>query len=141
MCDTECSECDYYRLVSSQATNVLIVSESSRLLKDVEEAYRHPDFRVSFAGSEYEAATLIQEFRPDYVVVDCALGKRRTGKFCSNLFNDVRLPVTRIILSSRTPTVEDYCGWDVFGWIRKPFDYHHLKACIEGVPGSDTGRL
>jgi excisionase family DNA binding protein len=140
MCDTECSECDYYRLVSGQAVNVLIIGDTRRLLKDVDGEDIHPDCEIRFVNSEYEAATAIQEFRPDYIVIDCALGKKRTNALCSHLFNDIRLPVTRIVLASESPTAEDYCSWDVFGWIRKPFGFQQLKACIEGIPKSRENR-
>jgi hypothetical protein len=47
--------------------------------------------------------------------------------------------VARIILASRKPIGDDYCSWDVFGWIRKPLRFQQLKACIRGVPEQNTG--
>lgn len=134
MCDTECSECEYYKLVGDDKTNILILSENQRIIRNADGRDEFNGFQIQFADSEYEAAAKIQSFRPDYVIVDCAFGKKRTGSICGNLFNDIRIPVVRIILSSKTRNIGDYCDREVFGWIRKPFDLEQLKECIYGVP-------
>jgi excisionase family DNA binding protein len=134
MCDTTCAECEYYKLVHGQGLNVLILTESSSILRGQERLEKAEGLRVKFCSSEYEAAVAIQIFRPDYVVVDCSLGKKRTGSICNNLFSDIRIPVARIILSSRSHNIDDYCDRVVFGWIRKPFDVEQLRGCIQGVP-------
>jgi hypothetical protein len=67
------------------------------------------------------------------VVIDCAIGKRRTGLVCENLFNDPRIPVVRIILASKNKEIEEYCDRDVFGWIMRPFSIEQLRNCISQV--------
>jgi len=134
MCDTACADCEYYKLVHGQGLNVLILTESSSILKGQERLEKAEGLKVKFCSGEYEAAVAIQVFRPDYVVVDCSFGKRRTGSICNNLFGDIRIPVARIILSSRSRNIDDYCDREVFGWIRKPFDIEQLRECIQGVP-------
>ena len=134
LCDTACTDCEYYKIVHGQGLNILILTESSSILKGLEKNKKLDGLRVRFCSSEYEAAVNIQTFRPDYVVVDCSFGKKRTGTICNNLFGDIRIPVARIILSSRSSNIEDYCDREVFGWIRKPFDIEQLRACIHGVP-------
>lgn len=134
MCDTECTECEYYRLVSGQGLNVLIISDKRKLISGYDRRDKVKGLRLRFAATEYEAATVIQRFRPDFVVVDCAFGKKRTASVCDHLFSDIRIPVARIILSSKTRRIRDYCDREVFGWIRKPFNIEQLQACIQGVP-------
>ncbi|MEW5796441.1 MAG: helix-turn-helix domain-containing protein [Candidatus Zixiibacteriota bacterium] len=134
MCDTSCTDCEYYKLVHGQGLNVLILTGSSSILKSQEKVEQVEGLRVKFCVSEYDAAVAIQYFRPDYVVVDCAFGKKRTGSICNSLFGDIRIPVARIILSSRSRDIDDYCDREVFGWIRKPFDLEQLRQCIRGVP-------
>lgn len=134
LCDTECTDCEYYKTVSGQGVNVLIISESDHLIQNFNPADDASGIQVQFARNEYEAAVAIQDFRPDYVVVDCAIGKRRTAAMCSSLFSDIRIPVARIILSSKTRELKDYCDREVFGWIKKPFSTEQLKECIQGVP-------
>ena len=134
MCDTNCLECNYYHVVHDQKPNVLVLTEGKRLLKGAIKSGSANGFQLQFARSEYEAASMIQDFRPDYIVVDCAFGKRRTAGICSSFFNDVRIPVVRIILSSKAREIDDYCDQDVFAWIKKPFTIDQLRECIEGVP-------
>jgi excisionase family DNA binding protein len=136
MCDTECAECEYFRLMNGKALNIMILSNSKSLVKDTGSPENYPEFQVRFAGNEYDAAVVIQNFRPDYIVVDCAFGKKRTGSICTSIFDDIRIPVPRIILSSRAKDINDYCDREVFGWLRKPFTMDQLKDCIWGVPGS-----
>ena len=134
LCDTECTNCEYYKVVSGQGINVLLLTKSKKLLTDMEAADGHNGIHIEVAESEYESAVIIQNFRPDYIVVDCALGRRRTSEVCTSLFSDIRIPVPRVILSSRTSLTRDYCDQEVFGWIRKPFTLSELRHCIRGVP-------
>ncbi len=134
MCDTECAECDYYKAVSGQKLNILILSENMNIIKDPDNLDKSGLFAIQFCENEYSAAMKIQEYRPDYVIVDCAFGKKRTGMICYSLFNDIRIPVVRIILSSKSRDIQDYCDREVFGWIKKPFNAEKLIECLRGVP-------
>ncbi|MFH1374170.1 MAG: helix-turn-helix domain-containing protein [bacterium] len=134
MCDTECPECNYYQTVQGQGINVIALVRSGKLISDLQGSGVSEGIEVRFATGEYETATLIQSFRPDYIIVDCAFGKRRTAEICSNLFSDIRIPVPRLILSSRVMKIKDYCDQEIFGWIKKPFTIEQLKNCIRGVP-------
>jgi excisionase family DNA binding protein len=133
MCDTNCLECDYYNLVHGEKPKVLILSENKRLIKDDDKSEWSNGFDVRFVRSEYDAAVLIQDFRPDYIVVDCSFGQQKTTAICDHLFNDIRIPVVRIILSSKTREIEDYCDRDVFAWLQRPFAISQLLECIEGI--------
>jgi excisionase family DNA binding protein len=133
MCDTNCTECDYYNHVHGEKLKVLILSEHKRLIEDDVDSDWSDSFDVRFARSEYDAAASVQDFRPDYVVVDCSFGQQKTAAICDHLFNDIRIPVVRIILSSKTRDIEDYCDRDVFAWLRRPFTIAQLRDCIEGI--------
>lgn len=132
-CKSTCDECDYYRMTSETDLNVIFLSESGRLVKDWRLGHDINGFRIQVARSEYECANIIQNFRPDYIVVDCALGKKRTASVCTNLFNDARIPVVRIILASKTSQLTKYCDKEVCGWITRPFSIRQLKDCIAGA--------
>jgi excisionase family DNA binding protein len=134
MCDADCSSCEYFRIVSEQKLNILIFSENEKIVRDLDNLDDNSIFQIRFSGDEYSTATTIQEYRPDYIIVDCSFGKKRTGHICKNLFNDIRIPVVRIILSSKSKDIKDYCDREVFGWIRKPFNIEQLNECIRGVP-------
>ena len=134
LCDTKCSECDYYKVVSEQGMSVLVLRHSKALIADPADSGVANDLEIRIASGEYEAATTIEAFRPDYLVVDCSFGKKRTTEICSSLFADARIPVARIILSSKTKDIGNYCDREVFGWIRRGFTLQQLKDCIRSVP-------
>ncbi|MCK5125619.1 MAG: excisionase family DNA-binding protein [candidate division Zixibacteria bacterium] len=134
MCDTECTSCEYYRVVNGQKLNILIIGENRKIIQDLDSMDASGVFRVRFSRDEYSAAILIQEYRPDYILIDCSIGLKRTDLICTNLFKDIRIPVVRIILSSKSNNVKEYCDKEVFGWIRKPFSIKQLSDCIRGVP-------
>ncbi|UCD94680.1 MAG: hypothetical protein JSU69_01110, partial [Candidatus Zixiibacteriota bacterium] len=131
-CESSCDECHYYQLVKEQETNVLVLTGRKRLISDWKRLGEVADLRIRFARNGYECSMMIEKFRPDYIVVDCSFGKRKTGQVCENFFDDPRIPVTRIILSSRTKDIGEYCSKDVFGWIRRPFTIQQLRDCIHG---------
>lgn len=132
-CESSCTDCDYYKIVSGRGHTVILLGENRRFFRDWDHLKKIDDLQVRFAESEYECSFIIEKFRPDYIVVDCSLGKRRTATVVRNLFNDVRIPVVRIILASRTRQLEEYCDKQTCGWITKPFDIEQLRQCIMGA--------
>ncbi len=64
LCDTNCTECDYYDLVSGQDINILIVSENNNIIKDADKIDNFGNYRIKFSNNEYQAAVLIQSFCP-----------------------------------------------------------------------------
>lgn len=136
LCDTECTNCEYYKVVVRQGLNILVISKDKKLVRNYKPGNGVKELRLKFSTNEYETATLIHRFRPDYVVVDCAFGRNRTAHICEHLFSDIRIPIVRIILSSKNRQIRDYCDREVFGWIRKPFSIEQLRECVRGVPAS-----
>ena len=134
-CADQCEDCEYYRLVQGSLINILILSESGHMGQDGDAGDQDNEFNIKYVSDEYEMASTIQSFRPDYIVIDCGIGKKRTASLCTNLFNDARMPVARIILSSKSRDLSEYCDKDVFGWIRKPISISRLRSCIKSVPG------
>jgi excisionase family DNA binding protein len=132
-CKSSCADCDYYKMINGQDLNVILLSESGRLMRDWQQGMVVDDLQIKVIENEYDCASVVQEFRPDYIVIDCALGKRRTASICTHLFNDARIPVVRIILASKTRQLKEYCDKEVCGWITKPFSIRQLKDCITGA--------
>ncbi|MFH1438560.1 MAG: helix-turn-helix domain-containing protein [Pseudomonadota bacterium] len=132
-CEASCERCDFFRMMNGKGSNVLIFGELGKLLKDIAGLRDLKGMNVMFAGNEYSCALLIEDFRPDYIIIDCSLGSRRTKELCASFLGDERIPVTRIVLASRTSKLGRYCDKEVFAWIKKPFTIKQLKDCIEGV--------
>jgi excisionase family DNA binding protein len=140
-CKSTCDECTYYQMTNSVGCNVIILSETDRILKDRAETGQDDLLSIRFADNEYACASLIETFRPDFVVVNCALGERRTNAVCAALFNDTRIPVPRIILASKAKQLRDFCDREVFGWITKPFTTKQLRDCTTGLAEPAGGGL
>jgi len=132
-CESTCTECDYFNMVSGHGHTVILLGESRRFFRDWGHLENVEDLQIRFAESEYECSFIIEKFRPDYIVIDCSLGKKRTATVVRNLFNDARIPVVRIILASRTKQLKEYCDKQTCGWITKPFGIEQLRQCITGA--------
>jgi excisionase family DNA binding protein len=132
-CVSSCAECEYYKLVGEQGPNVLIVTRSKYNPEDSMDGRTPDGLKVKFVENEYECAAAIEKFRPDCIVVDCSIGKKRTKTICRNLFDDPRLPVVRIILASGSEHIRQYCDKEIYGWIKKPFSMQQLRDCIKGM--------
>lgn len=134
-CKGSCEKCDYYKLVNNLGLNVLIISNNNRLLSAVRETSIDEKYHIQTVSSEYECASTIEKFRPDFVIVDCSMGAIRTRELCNHIADDDRVPFTRLILTSKKNRLGDFCDREIFGWIRKPFTMRKLQRCIEGVTG------
>ena len=134
-CETDCEACDYYKLVSGLGLHVLFVSSDERFHRLLQREETGNELQLQFARNEYECALLIENFRPDFIIVDTSMGMRKTREVCDHLSEDSRIPFTRIVLTSTSKRYEDFCSRELFGWIRKPFTCDQLKEYINS-PGS-----
>lgn len=132
-CKSDCTECAYYRMVQDQAINIMLLSENAGLLRDKDRLDEVSGIELRFTESEYECSHTIEDFRPDYIVVDCSLGKGRTMAVCRAIFNDPRIPIPRIVLASKTKKLGEYCDKEIFGWITRPFTLKQLRSCVQGA--------
>jgi excisionase family DNA binding protein len=132
-CPMSCAECEYYRIMKERGIGALIVSRNRRLTEGLKYAPENPELALRFADSEYDCAAVIDKFRPDYVVLDSSFGTSHTREICQHLLNDPRLPLTRIVLTSKTSRVTDCRDGEIFAWISKPFTARLLQEMIDGA--------
>ncbi|GAF86225.1 unnamed protein product [marine sediment metagenome] len=74
----------------------------------------------------------IENFRPDYVVIDCSLGAERSHEFAKLLYEDPRIPFVRIIFAGDKDELPGECDKLVFGFIERPFSIEMIEELIEG---------
>jgi CheY-like chemotaxis protein len=137
-CQTSCEECDFYQLTHLQRLSVLVVSRHTGWIEELARQQPSPLLKLAFAHSEYECGSVIETFRPDYIVLDCSFGPNRTREICRHLNADERIPFTRIILTSRQARWSEDCQQEVCGWIEKPFTMEQLGEFIEGTTHLET---
>ena len=141
-CKGSCEDCDYYKEVHEQATNVLVVTDDEELIETLKEGAAAAPFNLEFATCEYDCSALVQTFRPDFALVDCSLGTQRSSDITAHLATDPRLPFVRVILAGTVTEFPEDCDDMVFARIHKPFRMQDLAKCTTsrmGRPGGTTG--
>jgi hypothetical protein len=129
-CSTDCLDCDYYRRVHLQATNVLVVTDDRTLIASLEEEKSDAPYALEISDCEYSCSALVDSFRPDYVIVDCSFGPERSADICNHLIQDPRLPYTRVVLAVEAGKSPSGCDKEVFARITRPFDVSDITECI-----------
>jgi excisionase family DNA binding protein len=134
-CPTSCDDCAYYRRVTSQPTNVLVVTadpDLTRLLKEGEAG----GMELRFSRSAYEASAVVESFLPAFAVVDMSTPGGRDGSLLEGLTRDPRLPGLKT-LAAVDPGDAAKAGKNgvramVDGMIEKPFDLADIQVFIDG---------
>jgi excisionase family DNA binding protein len=139
-CKNSCDECEYYILMKDQKPSVLVVTDQSRLKASLERDSRGFDFDLRVADCEYRCSMLVEQFRPDYVIIDCALGTDRSLEFTRLLFEDPRIPCVRIILAGDSGELPGECVGMVFALIDRHFTARTLAELL-GSPRTRSSNV
>ena len=118
---------------------MLVVTDSvrmrSRLTADADASMLH----LEFASCEYECSAVVDDFRPEFVVVDGTFSTQACSDLCSHLANDPRIPGVRIIFAAPQGSHESVAsGLNVIGQLEQPFTLMDLEHFIAGR-GSPVG--
>ena len=139
-CKGTCEKCDYYQIVRRQKTNVLLLTQNEKLAIQLKENAELESFALEATGCEYTCSALVETFRPDYAVIDCALGPDRSGELCKHLMSDPRIPFVRVIMAAEANELPRDCDHQVFATIRKPLRIEGLSGLIRGTWGKIASR-
>ena len=134
-CKGTCDECDYYQIVRRQKTNVLLLTQNEMLANQLKEDAESRAFALETADCEYSCSALIEGFRPDYAVIDCALGPDTSRDLCKHLVSDPRIPFVRVIMAAEAHELPRDCDHQVFATIHKPLRIEGLSGLIRGTLG------
>jgi hypothetical protein len=129
-CKGDCLDCDYYRQVHLQATNVMVVTDDSELIASLDEEKPAAPYNLEITDCEYSCSALVDTYRPDYVVVDCSFGPERSADICHHLIEDPRLPYVRVVLAVDQGGFPKECNKEVFARIQRPFRISDITECI-----------
>jgi excisionase family DNA binding protein len=132
-CQGTCSECDYYREVHEQTTNVLVVTDDAELSDTLTlEAARFP-FNLQVADCEYNCSAIVNHFKPDFAFVDCSLGREASRDISFHLAQDPRIPFVRVVLAGAEDQVPSECDKEVFARIERPFTAMDISNFIDFI--------
>ena len=97
-CHNSCQECAYYRQVTGQSSNVLVVTTDETLIDRLERE-ENGAVRFKFARNGYEASALMDDFKPGYVVIDIERIPAIETGLIDSLANDPRFPGLKVVLA------------------------------------------
>ena len=129
-CRTSCEECEYYGLLKSQRPNVLVVTDEEGQRAMLQAGEADLGYDLEFSDCEYHCSMIVEGFRPDFVVIDCMLGTRRSLDLIEHLAEDPRVPYARIILAGQRDRLPRECDTKVFALIERPFTGGELADLI-----------
>lgn len=131
-CTESCEDCDYYHLVRWERKNVLIVTDNPSLREAIESA-RIDEFNLCLSDSEYHCSMLVEEFRPDYVILDCSLGTERCRQLARNIAADSRIPFVRVVLVGNRDEFPTECNKEIFALVERPLSIKVLEELIDNL--------
>jgi two-component system, OmpR family, response regulator MtrA len=115
------------------ATTIMLVADDHAVAQTLTDALESSGYRVWLAETGADAKTLLEQTRPDLIILDLMLPDVDGLVLCSGLKAIADVP---IVICSATPQKRDAIlglklGADDF--IAKPFDIYELEARVEAV--------
>jgi len=127
VCTSVCSDCEYFEYINKPHPNVLVITDKERFIYTLS-CEKSSNIIRKFSCSEYETATLVQDFHPDFIVIDDTMNDFDADVIQRYLFRDSRIRGARIILAvgGRIEYASDY----ICAYIALPFNTSDLERCI-----------
>jgi DNA-binding response OmpR family regulator len=116
--------------VREQHMNILVISADQEVRDALVDETIGTEYNLRFASDEYECALEIENFRPDFLVLDITLGTERINRLAKHLAGDNRVPFARTILVVKRLPVPRKCDMEVFAVIKKPLKKKVLDELI-----------
>jgi excisionase family DNA binding protein len=138
-CSSSCYECEYFHFINESPINVLIISENSemkeKLKTDVKE---NLVLRATCCG--YETSTLIQDFRPDYIIIDESMVKSNSDELCKHILEDPRVHGSQIILAITKQRATKDLPEGVCASVSVPFSAFDMEECFQNLQENFYGK-
>jgi two-component system, sensor histidine kinase and response regulator len=115
---------------------VLVVDDHEMSVKLLRQILQDAGFAVVSAPSGEEALKLVQDFKPDLVLLDIILEGMNGYKTCQVL--KIILPGTPIIFLSTVSNREKGLQLGAVDYITKPFQIQDVVRCVKQHLGLDT---
>jgi excisionase family DNA binding protein len=129
-CDQRCEDCDYFREMHGKKANVLVVTNDQVLAGDLLSRADEADFNLEITDCEYNCSAIVNHFKPDFVIIDCNLGRRESQQMSSHITKDPRIPYVRVVLAGSKDEFPAECDREVFARMTRPFGIAGISECI-----------
>jgi excisionase family DNA binding protein len=127
-CAGGCWNCDYFHNICEEATGLLFVTNDEALGASLKKDAESRKFKIEVADCGYACSAFVGQFRPDYILVDCGMGKDAVRHMIRHLMEDTRIPRIRVILAGDKKEFPNDCG--TFTHIEKPFGIEDVTKCL-----------
>jgi len=117
----------------SEGPRILVVDDEASITDFIALGLRHEGFEVRTAPDGRVALKLVDEFRPQLVVIDLMMPRLDGWELCRQLAGDKNRGI--IILSARDETTDRIQGLELGAddYLVKPFDFGELLARVRAV--------
>lgn len=118
---------------ASQRRRVVIVEDEAAVARMVSSALQRDGYTTQVAGTSEAALKVIEELKPDLVVLDLMLPDADGFDLCRRLRRDHTFPI--IILTARTDEVDRVAGLEIGAddYVVKPFSVRELVARVRAA--------
>ena len=96
-CKGSCDSCIYYQRLQGGTAPVLFITADQSLERQIE-CFEEGSVTLRFARNGYEASALIQDFRPEILIIDLENLPDQGFGLLDSIAADPRLPYVRVIL-------------------------------------------
>lgn len=131
-CTNTCEECAYYEIIHGSRPNLLIVTRRQKVRADMEMQARDLNCSIRFCEREYQCSSLIESFRPDYIVIDWLDASSNYQTLLKDLSDDPRIPLARIIAFGLPKSIPPESKDRVYSIKTEPISMSALSDLIGG---------
>jgi excisionase family DNA binding protein len=135
-CKETCFSCEYFNHIDRDVLTGLIISGNHKLVKRLK-AEQNGKLVLHFARNDYEASALLQDFIPDFIVVDGTPGSAHAEEVCSNLADDKRIGDVPIIIAVKGKKRMRKQHKNVKGYVKFPIYMEDLTEYFLGLKKSN----
>jgi len=129
-CKDSCYECEYFQFTNQSPINVLIVTEN-KLLERRLKANVDEKFMLKFTCCGYDTSLALQEFHPDYIIIDKYLVKSSAEEICTHLLKDPRAQGSQIVITMKKDQGAEKLPDGICATIPSPLYIADMEKCFQ----------
>jgi len=129
-CTQRCEDCDYFKEMHGKTANVLIVTKDRILTDDLMAHADEAKFNLEITDCEYNCSAVVNHFKPDFVIIDCSIGRQVSQQMSNHIMKDPRIPFVRVVLAGSKDDFPRECEREVFARMTRPFNISEISECI-----------
>ncbi len=139
-CKSSCFECEYFNFLDKPEMNVLLVTENSDFSERINSEISK-NVTLKFSSCGYETSSVIQDYRPDFIVIDNNLVSSKPDVICSHLIKDPRVHGAQIILAVAENIEQKNLPDGICATILTPFNAEDLEKCMNRLRSNIYGEV